>query len=301
MQRDGMLAVLRHGFAYRNIPFRVCCFQPESSLNEEAARHYAQNVCQCMRQWHYSPNNGNSVDMMLAVNGIPVVAVELKNQLRRQIVDNAKKQWMFDRDPVEIPFKLNSRVLVFFAVDLYGVCMTTRLNKAKTLFLPFTQGRSGAGRDGGAGNPQSKDGAYVTAYFWQDVLQKVSLLDVVQKFMNLEVCEEKVSRPTCGREPRLPRSSSSRVSTRWTSCASSSRMSAGVAPDLPAGMACVLPAVFGSSRHGHGLTHRLSPAALLPASEPRWQASGQTVAGGRHDIASDNINLSRYSSIKIFK
>ncbi len=199
VEQDGMLAVLRHGFAYRNIPFRVCYFRPESSLNEDAARHYARNVCQCIRQWHYSPNNGNSVDMMLAVNGIPIVAVELKNQLTHQSVDNARKQWMFDRDPAEIPFRLNSRVLVFFAADLYEVCMTTRLNKAKTIFLPFNQGSNGAGRDGGAGNPQSKDGSYVTAYFWRDVLQKDSMLDILQKFMNLEVREEKV-RQANGRE-----------------------------------------------------------------------------------------------------
>lgn len=142
VQKDGVLAVLRHGFSYRNIPFRVCYFWPESSLNDEAVSHYAQNVGQCIRQWHYSTNNSNSIDMMLAVNGIPVVAIELKNQLTPQSADNARKQWMFNRDPVEIHFKFNNRVLVFFAADLYNVCMTTHLNRAKTFFLPFNQGSS---------------------------------------------------------------------------------------------------------------------------------------------------------------
>ena len=199
VQRDGMLAVLRHGFSYRNISFRVCYFRPESSLNDEATRLYGQNICQCVRQWHYSPGNNNSVDMMLAINGIPVVAIELKNQLTHQSVENAKKQWMFDRDPHEIPFRLNNRVLVFFAADLYNVCMTTRLNRAKTFFLPFDQGSNGAGKDGGAGNPPSNDGNYVTSYFWRDVLQKDKLLDILQKFMNFEVREEKV-RQAGGRE-----------------------------------------------------------------------------------------------------
>ncbi|MEI3362146.1 MAG: type I restriction endonuclease [Oscillospiraceae bacterium] len=77
----------------------MCYFKPESTLNDVAVKHYGQNICQCIRQWHYSGQNNNSVDMMLAVNGIPVVAIELKNQLTGQSVDNAKRQWMFDRTP----------------------------------------------------------------------------------------------------------------------------------------------------------------------------------------------------------
>ena len=155
VENDGLISVLRHGFKHRGIEFRVCYFKPESTLNDVAVKHYGQNICQCIRQWHYSGQNNNSVDMMLAVNGIPVVAIELKNQLTGQSVDNAKRQWMFDRDPKEPAFRLNHRVLVFFAVDLYEAVMTTKLDGAKTYFLPFNQGSNGPGRDGGAGNPPS--------------------------------------------------------------------------------------------------------------------------------------------------
>ena len=192
VENDGMISVLRHGFKHRGIEFRVCYFKPESTLNDVAVKHYGQNICQCIRQWHYSGQNNNSVDMMLAVNGIPVVAIELKNQLTGQSVDNAKRQWMFDRDPKEPAFRLNHRILVFFAVDLYEAVMTTKLDGAKTYFLPFNQGSNGSGRDGGAGNPPSADGDYVTSYLWKDVLQKDSLLDIIQKFINLQVKKEKV-------------------------------------------------------------------------------------------------------------
>lgn len=192
VENDGLISVLRHGFKHRGIEFRVCYFKPESTLNNVAVKHYGQNICQCIRQWHYSGQNNNSVDMMLAVNGIPVVAIELKNQLTGQSVDNAKRQWMFDRDPKEPAFRLNHRILVFFAVDLYEAVMTTKLDGAKTYFLPFNQGSNGPGRDGGAGNPPSPDGDYVTSYLWKDVLQKDSLLDIIQKFINLQVKKEKV-------------------------------------------------------------------------------------------------------------
>ena len=188
---NGLISVLRHGFKYRGMEFRVCYFQPESTLNQTAWDNYNKNICQCIRQWHYSEHNGNSVDMMLAINGIPVIAIELKNQLTGQTVDNAKTQWMYDRDPKEPAFWLNHRILAFFAVDLYETYMTTKLNKDKTVFLPFNQGSNGPGVDGGAGNPVSDSNDYVTAYLWREVLQKDSLLDILQKFISFNVSKKK--------------------------------------------------------------------------------------------------------------
>lgn len=187
VQMDGLLSVLRHGFKHRGMDFRVCYFKPESTLNDVAVKRYSQNVCQCIRQWHYSEQNNNSVDMMLAINGIPVVAIELKNQLTGQNVDNAKLQWQYNRDQREPAFWLNHRILAYFAVDLYEAWMTTELKGADTYFLPFNQGSNGAGNDGGAGNPQAKDDDYVTSYIWENVLQKDSLLDIIQKFISFEV------------------------------------------------------------------------------------------------------------------
>ena len=95
--------------------------------------------------------------MMLAVNGIPVVAIELKNQLTGQYVDDAKRQWAYNRNPKDPAFGFNKRVLAYFACDLYDVYMTTRLEGAQTYFLPFNQGSNGAGKDGGAGNACNKE------------------------------------------------------------------------------------------------------------------------------------------------
>lgn len=191
VQMDGLLSVMRHGFKHRGMDFKVCYFKPESTLNDVAVKRYEQNVCQCIRQWHYSEQNNNSVDMMLAINGIPVVAIELKNQLTGQTVDNAKLQWQYDRDQREPAFWLNHRILAYFAVDLYEAWMTTELKGTDTYFLPFNQGSNGAGNDGGAGNPQAEGDNYVTSYIWENVLQKDSLLDIIQKFISFEVKTEK--------------------------------------------------------------------------------------------------------------
>ena len=171
---DGLLSVLRYGFKHRGRRFRVCYFQPESALNQKDAQRYAQNEITCNRQWFYSDTTHNSVDMVLAVNGIPVFAFELKNQFTGQTVENAKQQWMHDRDPREVCFQFNKRILGYFCVDLTEVWMATRLAGKDTRFLPFNQGSNGAGRDGGAGNPPNPNG-YLTAHLWEEVFQKDSI------------------------------------------------------------------------------------------------------------------------------
>ena len=191
---DGLISVLRHGFKHRGIPFKVCYFKPESGLNQTAEALYEKNEITCNRQWFYCSDTHNSVDMVLSVNGIPVFALELKNQYTGQNVDNAKRQWMYDRDPREICFQFNKRILGYFCIDQLEVWMTTRLEGKNTYFLPFNQGSNGAGNDGGKGNPANPDG-YPTSYFWEYVFQKDSMMDIIQKFIHLQVKEEKKQMP----------------------------------------------------------------------------------------------------------
>ena len=182
---SGLLDVLRHGFKHRGIKFRVCYFKPESTLNRTTAAQYAKNHVACYRQWHYSADNNRSVDMVLVLNGIPIFAFELKNQYTGQNVDNAKKQWSYDRDPREICFQFNKRILGYFAIDHLEVWMTTKLAGKDTNFLPFNQGSNGAGHDGGKGNPPNSKN-YPTAYLWEQVFQKDSMIDILQKFIHVE-------------------------------------------------------------------------------------------------------------------
>ena len=182
----GLLSVLRHGFKDRGITFRVVYWKPETSINQTAQAQYERNVLHCTRQLHYSVSNENSIDIVLFLNGIPVVSMELKNQFTGQDTDNAIHQYKFDRASKDTIFEFKNRVLVHFAVDLYNVFMTTRLQGANTYFLPFNQGSNGSGNVGGKGNPQNPDG-YPTAYLWEKVLAKDSLLEILHKYMHLQV------------------------------------------------------------------------------------------------------------------
>lgn len=183
ISEQGLVYVLRNGIDDMGCKLRVCFFKPESDLNQTDKERYEANILGCDRQFHYTTRNNNSIDMVLSVNGIPVVAIELKNQFTGQSYLNALNQYRNDRSSKEFAFRFNHRFLVYFAVDLYEAWMTTKLADDKTYFLPFNQGSNGPGVSGGKGNPDTGDG-YATRYLWEEVLQRDSLMDILQKFIS---------------------------------------------------------------------------------------------------------------------
>ena len=186
IESNGLLYVLRNGISDRGAKIKIAAFRPESKSNEKVIHDYQANRWTVTRQFAYSTQNHNTLDMALSLNGVPIVALELKNQIKGQSVDNAKKQFMYDRNPRELCFQFNKRFLVYFAIDLYEAWMTTKLSGDETSFLPFNQGSNGAGQVGGAGNPANPEG-YATAYVWEKVLQKDTLMNILQRYMHLDV------------------------------------------------------------------------------------------------------------------
>lgn len=194
IRTHGMLHVLRNGIKDRGIALKLVYFKPASGLNEMTIRRYQANRFTCTRQFAYSPKSHNTIDMVLSVNGIPLVALELKNEYTGQTVEDGKIQFQKDRDPKELVFQFNKRFLVYFAADHNNVFMTTRLVGKKTYFLPFNQGSNGAGNVGGKGNPANPDN-YPTSYLWEEVLTVDNLMDIIQRFMNYDEVEEKLIFP----------------------------------------------------------------------------------------------------------
>jgi type I restriction enzyme R subunit len=188
LDTHGTLATLRHGFKCFGKTLRIAFFRPAHGLNPELEARYQANRLGLTRQLHFSPRNEKSLDVVLSVNGIPVVTLELKNPLSGQTAATAIQQYRNDRDPREPIFEFTKRTLVHFAVDTEEAHMTTRLAGPATYFLPFN-----LGDDGGAGNPTDKAGRnYKTAYLWEEVLQRDSLLDLLARFLHLDI-QEKVT------------------------------------------------------------------------------------------------------------
>ncbi len=177
LDRRGVVEVLRRGVEDLGARFKLVFFAPGSDLNEVLAEKYWANRMTVVRQLHYSTKNENSVDTVLFVNGIPVVTLELKNQLTGQTYRNAIHQYKSSRPASEVLFGLNRRAVVHFAVDTDEAWMTTKLAGMDTVFLPFNRGYKN-----GAGNPPVP-GKYKTSYLWEEVLAKDSLLDILQRFV----------------------------------------------------------------------------------------------------------------------
>jgi len=194
LETRGALDVIRNGFTDNGITFDMAYFKPETALNPDTEKLYNQNILSVTRQVKYSSKNENSLDMVLFLNGLPVATVELKNQFTNQNSYNAKRQFIEDRDPRELLFQPNKRTLVHFAVDTDEVFITTKIDKEKTIFLPFN-----LGYENGAGNPPNPNG-YKTAYLWEYVWQKASWLDIIGKFIHVQKEEYKQKGTTFKKE-----------------------------------------------------------------------------------------------------
>lgn len=154
-ERDGLINTLRKGFKMTpNANFRLCFFEPTNDMNLEAVRLWKTNRFEVVRQLRYGTqpgtNENDSVDVVLFVNGIPLVTMELKNNLSGQNTTHAVRQYQNDRSTKELLFKPNRRALVHFALDSETVQMCTWLKGKASKFLPFNKGN---GKKGG-GNPR---------------------------------------------------------------------------------------------------------------------------------------------------
>lgn len=199
----GTLGVLRHGIKDRNAKFKLCQFRPEHDLNPDTLSRYKQNRLRLVPELVYSPYATDAhlaetgtqakkwrIDLVLFVNGLPIVTLELKSEFK-QSVQNAVTQYKATRLPVDPATKKPEPLLTFkrgalvhFAVSQYEVYMTTRLKGKDTYFLPFNKGTS----DGGAGNDAPPDeNSYATSYLWQEVLQPDAILNILARFIHLQV------------------------------------------------------------------------------------------------------------------
>jgi len=200
-ERDtkGTLHIIRHGFKFYGKTFKLAYFKPAHGLVEETIEQYRKNTLHVTRQVPCHPADTSTVDMVLSLNGIPLVTMELKNPVTGQTWKQAVQQYKSDRDPRAPLFQFTKGAVVHFAIDPDEVHMATRLNKEKTFFLPFNRGSDPGAIDCGKGNPQHPSG-HRTGYFWENILERDSFMDIIGSFVFLETGEETVDDGKGGRK-----------------------------------------------------------------------------------------------------
>lgn len=196
LTKRGVSDVLRKGFRYISELFDMYYPLP-SELNPTAKKYYEKNIFCVTRQLFYSANNTDSIDVMLSLNGLPIMTMELKNHYTDQTIENAIKQYQNDRNPKEDTSALllmKKRCAVHFAVDDDLIMMCTELCGKQSWFLPFNKGVNG-----GAGNPANPTGIR-TSYLWEDILGKHSLSDILENYAQVVKKKKRVKDKKTGKK-----------------------------------------------------------------------------------------------------
>ena len=184
IQKRGTLEVLRNGVSFNGVNLQLAYFRPSASGNPEHQSRYEGNRFAVMRQVHFSPRTPDqSADVVILLNGLPIVSVELKNHFTNQNVQHAIAQYR-RRDKNEPFWK---RCLVHFAVDDDSAYMSTQITGAETAFLPFNRDTH---------NPII-EGRFASSYLWDDftdedgeahpgIWRADSLLLLIQNYLHFE-------------------------------------------------------------------------------------------------------------------
>lgn len=178
IKAKGIIEILRKGIKDLDLQINLYYKNPVSDLNQKAQDNHQANIFSVTRQLFYSLSNSNSLDMVLFINGLPIITFELKNEWTGQTVKNAIRQYQQDRDPKE-PLFAFGRCMVHFAVDSNLVYMASELKGNNTFFLPFNKGVND-----GAGNPVNQNGLK-TDYLWKETLTKASLSNIVENYAQI--------------------------------------------------------------------------------------------------------------------
>ena len=181
LAKRGIIDVLRNGVKVYPADLIMFYLTP-TEKNQKQKEMYEKNIFSVTRQLRYSQDSTKlTLDLCLFINGLPVVTMELKNQLTKQNTENAVQQYMDDRDPRDLIFSFK-RCMVHFAVDDATIKFCTKLAKQDSWFLPFNKGYMD-----GAGNPPNPDGL-MTDYLWKDILTKQKLSKIIENYA--QVIEE---------------------------------------------------------------------------------------------------------------
>ncbi len=192
IKQKGLIKVLREGVEDFSLSsnLKLVYFKPNNNKNEKTLKNYQANIFSITRQLYFEETAKTSIDMVLFLNGLPIVVMELKNRYTGQDTKKAEEQFKLDRDVKSKLTDFNQRALIYFALDNDEVSMTTHLKGKDTFFLPFNKGF-----EDGAGNP-IVDGKLKTHYLWEEILLQDSLLDIFRNFYFIQEDEKVPSKKT---------------------------------------------------------------------------------------------------------
>ena len=183
--KGSLLNVLKHGIEIANYKLHLMYTKPATTFNQELLDKYEKNIFSVMEEaW---ASDKERIDLVIFLNGLAIMSFELKCNMSGQSYEDAIYQYRTERNPKSRLFLFKAGCLVNFAMDLNEVYMTTKLDGQSTFFLPFNMG-NGEGVNAGKGNP-TYEYKYSVYYMWEDILKKDTVLDLINKFIFIQVKE----------------------------------------------------------------------------------------------------------------
>lgn len=181
VKKYGLLHVLRKGLEVDDAFFTLFYQYPLASSGAQVKQKFESNEFSVTRQIRYSVvNPREEIDMVVFINGLPIITMELKNIWTGQNARvHGQKQYRNNRDITQTLLNFG-RCLVHFTLDPDEVYMTTKLAGKSTYFLPFNKGNNN-----GKGNPINKNG-HKSAYLWEEVFTRKSLSNLIQHFVRFD-------------------------------------------------------------------------------------------------------------------
>ena len=184
--KGSLLSVLKHGVEISNYRLYLMYTKPATTFNKELLANYEKNIFSVMEEvW---ASDKERIDLVIFLNGLAIMSFELKCNMAGQSYEDAIYQYRTERSPKTRLFLFKAGCLVNFAMDLNEVYMTTKLDGQSTFFLPFNMG-NGEGVNAGKGNPAYED-KYSVYYMWEDILKKDTVIDLINRFIFLEIKEK---------------------------------------------------------------------------------------------------------------
>lgn len=169
LQRAPLWMLLRHGLTVRGLDFHLY-YPPPRSGQSAASRHYGRNRIAFRPHFFFGPRHAE-IDLVLFLNGLPIVTLELKHEAGSQgwNVHDAVAQYVA-RDHSQRIFQLP---FLYIAADTADVMVATDPRREGN-FRWFNTGLT---------NQPMSEGEYPVEFLYREVLSKDRLLEALAFFL----------------------------------------------------------------------------------------------------------------------
>ena len=176
--RRPLWVIIRNGLQVRGEEFKLYFPKPRSSFGTSGAELYQKNIFAVKSQYRFASGENDSIDLVLFLNGLPVITIELKHEDEHQNVHDAVAQYNIRPQNSNIfnyPF-------LHIAADTSEVKVATN-PVADTNFQWFNEGLINEAED---------NTEYPVEYLYKKALSKDQVLEYISFYLIYVPAEDKI-------------------------------------------------------------------------------------------------------------